>query len=481
MLAILAPLLVFGLVIFVHELGHFIAAKAVGVYAPRFSIGFGPSIFKWRRGETEYVLAWLPLGGYVRMASRHDAETAFLEGGSEEATAKQATDEDFDPNAMIPFGPKPVPEDRWFESKSLAARIVIMIAGVVMNIVLAVVVATAIAFHYPRIVYPSTVVGGVSAVGVPAEIAQIHSGDTVRAVNGEKVSTWNEVAQLIGTSSGSVTITTQRGDVKIPIGRAPDASERIIASLRPFARPVIDTVFAGEPAAAAGLRHGDSLVSVAGKPIHTWSDMVDEVSVSAGKTLPLVISRAGAAETLSITPKATRDTDPVSGVERTVGKIGAGTAFVSRTERLGLGEAISAGVRKTWQNAGFVFKVLHGIGTGAVSVRELGGPVAITKASVDAARNGFDTLLSLIALLSINVAVLNLLPIPILDGGQILINVLEAAKGKPFSLRTREYILRFGLVAIGLLFAIVMYNDLHTDVRDGLAKLFGWVGKLFGA
>jgi len=117
MLAILAPILVFGLVIFVHELGHFLAAKAVGVYAPRFSIGFGPALFRKRRGETEYVLAILPLGGFVRMASRHDAETAFLEGGSEEKTARGANDSGYDPEAMIPFGPKPVPENRWFESK----------------------------------------------------------------------------------------------------------------------------------------------------------------------------------------------------------------------------------------------------------------------------------------------------------------------------------------------------------------------------
>ena len=102
--AILAPLLVFGLVIFVHEFGHFIAAKALGVYAPRFSIGFGPAIFSTRRGETEYVLAWLPIGGYVRMASRHDAEAAFLEGGNEESNARTEADPDYDPNAMIPFG-----------------------------------------------------------------------------------------------------------------------------------------------------------------------------------------------------------------------------------------------------------------------------------------------------------------------------------------------------------------------------------------
>jgi regulator of sigma E protease len=141
------------------------------------------------------------------------------------------------------------------------------------------------------------------------------------------------------------------------------------------------------------------------------------------------------------------------------------------------GEAVSAGFRLTASNAGAVFKILKQIGTGAVSVRELGGPIAITRASVSAARSGLDDLFSLIALLSINVAVLNLLPIPILDGGQILINILESAKGSPFSLKTREHILRFGLVAIALLFAIVMYND----TRAGFAKLFGWLGKVFGA
>jgi regulator of sigma E protease len=135
------------------------------------------------------------------------------------------------------------------------------------------------------------------------------------------------------------------------------------------------------------------------------------------------------------------------------------------------------GLRETKSDAGQVFRVLRRIGTGKQSVKELGGPIAITRVAVSQARKGLDDLFALIALLSINVAVLNLLPIPILDGGQILINVLESAKGSPFSMRTREYILRFGLFAIALLFAIVMYND----TRAGFAKLFGWIGKLFGA
>src|ERR1700737_1150912 len=131
MLAYVAPIIVFGIVIFVHELGHFIAAKLVGVYTPRFSIGFGPALFRKRRGETEYVLAALPLGGYVRMASRPAAGPAFIEGGGEGGPLKPG-DAGYDPDALMPFGPKPVPESRWFESKSLAARLFIMIAGVTM-------------------------------------------------------------------------------------------------------------------------------------------------------------------------------------------------------------------------------------------------------------------------------------------------------------------------------------------------------------
>jgi regulator of sigma E protease len=477
MLAILAPILVFGLVIFVHELGHFIAAKAVGVYAPRFSIGFGPSIFRFRLGETEYILAWLPLGGYVRMASRHDAETAFLEGGNEEQTARAQSDARYDPNAMIPFGPKPVPEDRWFESKPLWARIVIMIAGVVMNAVLAIVVATALAFHYGQVVYPSTVVGSVREIAEAPALSQLQPGDSIRAVNGSPVRTWNDIRKEILASSDSIAITTQRGTVSVPLNRKGVSPEQVADAVVYYLPPVIDSIFPGDPASLAGFQHGDSIVAVAGQPVHSWSDMVAQVGASPNRPVTFVVRRAAATETLTVTPKAVTEPDPSTGRDRTVGKIGAGARDPSIHETLNFGEAFEWGLRITRTNAGAVFKVLHDIGTGSVSVKELGGPVAITRASVSAARNGVDELFYLIALLSINVAVLNLLPIPILDGGQILINVLESAKGSPFSMRTREYILRFGLFAIALLFVIVMYND----TRAGFAKVFDWIGRLFGA
>lgn len=475
-LALLAPILVFGLVIFVHELGHFLAAKATGVYAPRFSIGFGPPIFKFRRGETEYILAWLPLGGYVRMASRHDAETAFLEGGNEEEAVRPENDPDYDPNAMIPFGPKPVPEHRWFESKPLWARLMIMVAGVVMNCLLAVVVATVIVARQGQSVVESTVVGSVHNATSPA-LAALHPGDTVRAVNGTPVKTWNDVQRQILTSGKDVRFTTQHGDVVVPVSPDKVNVDDVAESIFYQVPPVLDSIVAGEPAAAAGVQAGDSIVSIDGTPIRDWSEMVDRVSASPGKPVTLVLARSGSVDTLAVTPKATQDTDPVTGNTQTVGKIGVAVKNPATHRDIPLLAAVGYGFKLTWENAGAVFKVLHDIGSGQQSVKQLGGPIAITRAAVDAARNGLDVLFQLIALLSINVAVLNLLPIPILDGGQILINVLESAKGSPFSARTREYILRVGLFAIALLFVIVMYND----TRAGFAKVFGWIGHLFGA
>ena len=475
MLAVLAPIIVFGLVIFVHELGHFIAAKLTGVYAPRFSIGFGPALIRRRHGETEYVLAALPLGGYVRMASRHDAETAFLEGGSEESDALKPGDAGYDPNAMRPFGPKEVPENRWFESKPLAARLLIMIAGVTMNILLAFVVLTALGLTYGEPVIQTRVVGAVHVPPTAPGLAAVQRGDTILAVNGARVRSWNELGdRVLATPPGTLVLTTQHGDVRIPVGTvgAP-TSRQVLGALDFFVPPVIGDVLPGSPAARVGLRAGDSIVTIAHAPVHGWSDLQDRVSTSPGVPLPFEIVRAGHAMTLTITPEAQQAKDRATSEMRSVGKIGAMAADNSVREPLSLGAAVSSGARRTWGIATQIADVVRGLITREVSVRQLGGPIAITRASVAAAQSGLETLLALIAILSVNVAVLNLLPIPILDGGQILINVAESVKGSPFSMRTREYILRFGLVAILLIFAMSTFNDLLAGFRDIVARLFG--------
>jgi regulator of sigma E protease len=407
MLSILAPLLVFGLVVFVHELGHFLAAKLTGVYAPRFSIGFGPALLRKRRGETEYVIALLPLGGYVRMASREDETMALIEGGAEHPpgtvpttganAAGRAVDDhagdpragrrDWDPEAMMPFGPKPVPEHRWFESKGLAARLFILLAGVAMNMVLAFVVYTGTTAYYGRAYVPT----------------------------------------------------------------------------------VVDSVVPGRPAALAGLARGDSIVAVNGTPVRRFDELVAVVAPATdGRSVTLDVVRAGVRRQVRVTPANEQGIDFETGAPKTVGRIGVAPRRAVLRDRLSFGEAVGEGAQLTTRAAFSTVRVVRGLFGGEVAVSNLGGPIAIAQTSVAAARLGFERLLELIAFLSINIAVLNLLPIPVLDGGQVLINVLEAAKGSAFSLRTREYILRAGMAAIALLFVTVMWNDIARLFRGGV-------------
>jgi regulator of sigma E protease len=402
MLTWIAPLVVFGLVIFVHELGHFLAAKAAGVYTPRFSIGFGPALFKKRYGETEYVLALLPLGGYVRMASRDDDAMALIEGGGETPpeelpttganAAGKVVDEhagaprrraDWDLDAMYPFGPKPVPENRWFESKPLAARLVILLAGVTMNVLLAWVIQVGAAATYGRAYLPA----------------------------------------------------------------------------------VIDSVLPGRPAAVAGLQRGDSIVAVNGVQVETWSEVVDRIRPSAGRALSLEVERPGVGRrAFRLQPEQREAPDPITGAPERVGQIGAAPRAELARSPLPFGEAVRLGSDSTLKLGLGIVTVVRGLFAGDVPASQVGGPIAIVAMTVAVAKTGFERLLGLISFLSVNIAILNLLPIPVLDGGQILLNVLEAIKGSAFSARTREYILRTGVLAVLLLFCLVMFNDLRALV-----------------
>ena len=472
----LGPLIVFGLVVFVHELGHFIAAKTFRVYAPRFSIGFGPALWRKRWGETEYVLACLPLGGYVRMASRDDPTASSLEGG-DESEALAADDPRFDPTALKPFGPHDVPLDRTFESKPLWQRLIIMVAGVTMNIVLAIVVMTAIVQSSGRSTLKTRVVGRVDAPSWAPQLGTaIAPGDTIVSVGGQRVATWNEINKALVTSPDTaLTIATNRTTVTVPAG--PETSPRrsdLLSAIIPWYPPVAGMVVPGKPAARAGLQEGDTLVSIEGTPIRTFGDLMGVVTPAAGKPLAFTIRRAGETKTLTITP----DSEPAKssdGVKRYVGKVGVAQADVMVHEPVGFSEAVSLGWTGTWANVALVGNFLKDLMTGRASMKDMGGPIAITQASVDAARDGAVRLFGLLAFLSVNLAVMNLLPIPILDGGQIVMNVAESIKGRPFSMRTKENFARVGLLAIALLFVVVMFND----VRRIAGTAMGFLSRIF--
>ena len=463
-LAILAPVFVFGLVIFVHELGHFLAAKSVGVYTPRFSIGFGPALFRRRRGETEYILAAFPLGGYVRMASRHDEASAFLEGGSEEAAKRPENDPGYDPEAMIPFGPKPVPEHRWFESKPLWARLYILLAGVTMNLLLGVVVAIGLAAHFGKPMIPTREVGAVRPVAGQPLLAAIQPGDSILRVNGRDVSTWSDAMVAIDESRDSVVIQTNRTSVVVPVGQPGGPQGRDVALALDYKLPpVLGDLIPTDAGAKAGLEAGDTVVAINGQPVQSWADMVRHVAPGGGQPLRFEVGRAGGRQALDVTPRIDNNgRDPVTGEPGPVGRIGAFPVDISGREPVSAGEAVSLGLRSTWFMSTAIVGIVRDLFTRKVSMDQLGGPIAITRASVAAARTGLENLFSLIALLSINVAVLNLLPVPILDGGQVVINVVESARGKPLSMRTREYVLKFGLAFILMLFVLVMFNDIKA-------------------
>jgi regulator of sigma E protease len=358
-------------VVFVHEFGHFMAAKAFGVYAPRFSIGFGPAIAKKRIGETEYRIGILPIGGYVRMASRLDETSAALEGGGE----LSAEGDNLDPDQLVPFGSKPVPEDRWFESKSLTARLIIMLAGVTMNVVLGWVINVALVKAYDR----------------------------------------------------------------APTSR-------------------VSEVIEGKPAAAAGFQQGDSIISVNGTGIAGWNDFVAVIKRSSGSPVSVGVLRGSAPLTLTVTPQADSVMDPRTGAAVMEGRIGI--AAGQSDQPVPLGRAVADGSRATVDMATLVFTSLRRIVTRQTSVTELGGPILIAQSSVQAAKQGGSVLFYLIALLSVNLAVFNLLPVPILDGGQIVVQVVEAARGQPLSERARENVARIGVAVILALFVMVTFNDI---------------------
>ncbi len=383
----LAPILVLGLVIFVHELGHFLAAKWAGVYAPRFSLGWGKPLWSFRRGETEYALSVLPIGGYVRMASREDETASVLEGGHEGDISAAERSKHWDEHSMIPHGPLPIPPDRWFESKPLGSRLVILLAGVFMNVVLALVVSTGVFAWYGRGYVPA----------------------------------------------------------------------------------VADSVVADKPAARAGMLRGDSIVAVDGQAIERWDELLTLVSASPEREITLEVMRGGERISMQLTPEAQEVAAPPTGELKRVGRIGVGPRGTIARESIGLGEATIAGWNATWAMGGSVLTVLGGLFRGSVSVTQLGGPLEIARSSVAAAQMGSETLWALVAFLSINLAVLNLLPIPLLDGGQIVLQVVESAWRRPLPAMLKEWYARIGLFAILLLFVTVTFNDLKR-------MILGWLG-----
>jgi regulator of sigma E protease len=448
LITILALIVVLGVLIFVHEAGHFIAAKWAGIYVHRFSLGLGPPIpwLTFRRGETEYSISWLPLGGYVKMASREeDIGSSALEGGAPAVA---------------------VPPDRVFEAKPVWKRMLVILAGVTMNALFAWAVFAFLAYKNGRQIDPVTTLGRVVPEQLPPEAAalkQIPPGTRILRVNGDSVTSWDDiVSSIANTPDPEVRIELSTGStVVLPIH--PDALEqrmKAAQSLQPYRAPVVDSIVSGKPAARAGMQQGDTIVSIDGRPIHQWYDLLEIVQGSPGKPLTITVARGGRRKALTMRPYVDSIPGP-DGKPRAVGRIGAAVGANLISEKLGLGQAIAEGGRATVRASTQILRTVRGLFSGRISGRTVGGPILIGQLAGESVRLGLDVFLGFMALISINLAILNLLPVPVLDGGQFLFLLAEAIIRRPLPAKLRERLTTVGLVLIVLLMGLAFSNDLR--------------------
>jgi regulator of sigma E protease len=436
--SILAFVFVLGVLIFVHELGHFVMARRIGVRVLTFSLGFGPKLLSFRRGDTEYCVSAIPLGGYVKMA-----------GENPEDTRTGAADE--------------------FLSKSKWQRFQVLVMGPVMNIVLALVVMAFVLYQgaqVPAFEQQAVVIGSFSD-NSPAAKAGLKIGDRIVSIDDHTIDTWEQFSlAIVPKARREVAISYVRGGRAGNATVVPDAQGKFEMGdigIQPLVHPEVLDLEPGRPAAAAGLRKGDVVLVAGGQKDVTREQLVTMIKAHEGKALPLIIKRGGAEQTISVVPQKFGDTVMI-GAQLSV--------FETRTVEPGPLEAVKLSVQKNWEWTRLIVQTLGGLFTRETSVKQLMGPVAIADLSGTAAQAGWIQLFSLMAMISLNLGLLNLMPIPVLDGGHIFILALEGLARRDFSMKVKEKMLLAGFVLLLMLMVTVIYNDLMRI--QWIEKLVPW-------
>ncbi len=441
-----AFVLALGVLVIVHEYGHYLVARLCGVKVVRFSVGFGLPLWKKRfgRDQTEWVVAAVPLGGYVKMLDEREGEVA------------------------------PQDLDRAFNRQSVWRRIAVVIAGPIANFLFAILLYWLLFMHGVQEARP---IVDMPPPHTPAASAGFERGETIRAINGEPVASWQEVRWRM------LQLALEHQQVKVEVlnrnnqlnwrtlDLSPFDSEQLdgdtlaligLRLYRPEIKPVIGQVVAGSVAEQAGLQPGDQILAANGKPVVSWNDLVQLVRSHPGRELQLTFQRGNKRHQLALVPETVQQNGSVTG------RIGAAAQLdrQAREElvtvvRYGVAGALGKAAQKTWDMSVFSLNMLGRMLVGQVSWRNLSGPVTIADYAGQSAQLGLVSYLSFLALISISLGVLNLLPIPLLDGGHLMYYTVEIFKGSPVSDRMMEIGQKLGLSLLLVLMAFAFYNDIN--------------------
>ena len=438
MTTFLSALVLLGILIFVHELGHFLFAKLVKVKVLKFSLGFGPKLIGKKSGETEYQISAVPLGGYVKMLGE-DSEGEIAE--EEKARA---------------FNFQPV----W-------KRALIVLSGPVFNLIFAALVFAVIFLSGIPLPYPD--IGKITEKS-PAFKAGLMTGDRILQIDGSAVKSWDEVDTALDESAGrTMLFKVDRGGKVLELSVTPEKeSENNIFGEKkkvwdigasPLLYPVVGEVIKGARADKAGMKKGDRILEVEGKPLQTWQDMTAVIHANPEKPLTFKIKRDGSILDLTITPE--KSTVKMPGAEeKTIGLIGVRPEGNDFIKRFSLPSSLWLGVRKTWEVSVLTIVSIIKLIERIIPAETIGGPILIFQMAGEQASHGALSFFTFMAVISINLGVLNFLPIPVLDGGHIFFLAIEAIRRKPLSEKVMMVAQRAGLTVIITLMVFAFYNDI---------------------
>ena len=437
----LATIVVLGVLIFIHELGHFLAGKAVDVEIQRFSIGFGPKLFGFKYGETEYVFSAIPLGGYVKFGGMGEDEMLEkLEGGGDDSPR--------------------VPGPRDFDAKPIWARALILSAGVIFNMLFAFGAYTYVIAEWGVPELSTTRIGIVHDEFLPPgteNLVGISAGSRFVRIGETEVGSWGDVERgLFEAPSGPIQLDLAEPDQSVEIRVPVTDAERhaLVRSVEVWVEAGVGSVVPGGPADEGGLEPGDRVTAVAGIDVEGWFEFTSEIRSRPGERVEITLVREGR----EIIRAVTLDTEEEQGVQ--VGKMGVYQPVGALSySPVPLTEAMVYGYRETIAVTGMILGALRDLVTGGVSPRSVGSILAIGEASGQAAAAGVDYFLRFMALFSVNLAILNLLPIPILDGGHLAFLLIEGVRGRELSFETKMRWSQVGFVVLMGIMVLALSND----------------------